>query len=88
MYNGIGLQTVRGSGTSGYVQANRSALKGHHLDRIRRERERRAMINGEVKPLAPPPGLRKANEELLMHDRKRAIEVQAIELEDELRTKR
>lgn len=24
MYNGIGLQTARGSGTSGYVQANLS----------------------------------------------------------------
>jgi serine/arginine repetitive matrix protein 2 len=25
MYNGIGLQTARGSGTSGYVQKNLSA---------------------------------------------------------------
>ena len=27
MYNGIGLQTARGSGTNGYVQANRANLQ-------------------------------------------------------------
>ena len=27
MYNGIGLQTARGSGTNGYVQRNMSALR-------------------------------------------------------------
>ena len=27
MYNGIGLQTARGSGTNGYVQRNISALR-------------------------------------------------------------
>jgi serine/arginine repetitive matrix protein 2 len=27
MYNGIGLQTARGSGTSGYVQKNLSFVK-------------------------------------------------------------
>ena len=27
MYNGIGLQTVRGSGTNGYVQTNKAYVK-------------------------------------------------------------
>ena len=27
MYNGVGLQTARGSGTSGYVQKNLSHIK-------------------------------------------------------------
>lgn len=31
MYNGIGLQTPRGSGTSGYVQKNLSFVKPNPL---------------------------------------------------------
>ena len=33
MYNGIGLDTARGSGTNGYVQRNLGALR-HHRDKV------------------------------------------------------
>ena len=33
MYNGIGLMTPRGSGTSGYVQRNFSVVKSTHKTR-------------------------------------------------------
>ena len=33
MYNGIGLQTARGSGTNGYVQKNLGAIR-HHKDNV------------------------------------------------------
>ena len=33
MYNGIGLQTARGSGTNGYVQRNLGAIR-HHKDKV------------------------------------------------------
>lgn len=35
MYNGIGLQTARGSGTNGYVQRNLGALR-FHKDKVGR----------------------------------------------------
>lgn len=33
MYNGIGLQTARGSGTNGYVQKNLGAIR-YHKDNV------------------------------------------------------
>jgi hypothetical protein len=35
MYNGIGIGTPRGSGTSGYVQSNKFHLRGSRLNRVR-----------------------------------------------------
>lgn len=32
-YNGVGLTTVRGSGTNGYVQRNFAAVRPRHADR-------------------------------------------------------
>lgn len=74
MYNGIGLQTVRGSGTNGYVQRNLSHVPA------RRSRS-------EAKPWAPgagPIAPRKPNEEMLEHERKRQVEVKLCELREEL----
>eukprot|EP00307_Rebecca_sp_RCC1486_P005537 CAMPEP_0119414890 /NCGR_PEP_ID=MMETSP1335-20130426/7231_1 /TAXON_ID=259385 /ORGANISM="Chrysoculter rhomboideus, Strain RCC1486" /LENGTH=254 /DNA_ID=CAMNT_0007439785 /DNA_START=40 /DNA_END=804 /DNA_ORIENTATION=+ len=74
MYNGIGLQSVRGSGTNGYVQRN--------LSHVPAKRSRT-----EAKPWAPgagPIAPRKPNEELLEHDRKRLVEVKLCELREEL----
>lgn len=80
MYNGIGLSTVRGSGTSGHVQANKFAVRnraaGNGTDRRSNDRSG----NGK----APRP---KPNAAILEHNRLREIEVKLAELEDELEEK-
>jgi serine/arginine repetitive matrix protein 2 len=78
MYNGIGLQTARGSGTNGYVQSNKFLVKV-------RSSATRPFGGG-----APPPGptisggVRKPNEDILEHDRKRRIEVKLLVLRETL----
>ncbi|WFC98583.1 RNA-splicing factor [Malassezia yamatoensis] len=69
MYNGIGLQTARGSGTNGYVQRNLSNLKPRETPRIQPESSGRS--------LEPDP-------KILEHDRKRKVELECIKLRDEL----
>lgn len=82
MYNGIGLQTVRGSGTSGHVQANKFAVRnraggggsgGGQNDRRNG--------NSSSRPNKQP------NAAILEHNRLREIEVKLAELEDELEEK-
>ncbi|ORY90522.1 hypothetical protein BCR43DRAFT_464467 [Syncephalastrum racemosum] len=71
MYNGIGLNTPRGSGTNGYVVRNLSFVRPPPTDRRRDE------------PLdlkAPVPGPRQPNKDILQHDRKRAVELKCMEL--------
>ena len=74
MYNGIGLSTVRGSGTSGYVQRNLS-----HVPVTKEKRKidykTEAEINKEEKIRGP-------NQGILDHEKKRKIEVKCAELED------
>ncbi|KAJ8675189.1 hypothetical protein QAD02_010975 [Eretmocerus hayati] len=71
MYNGVGLATPRGSGTSGHVQRNCAALfkkeKSKHKDESKAE------------PLSRQP-----NKEILEHTRKREIELKCLELSDAL----
>ena len=74
MYNGIGLSTVRGSGTNGYVTRNLSQVR-NHKDRVNYKSEEElkkldAMIN-------PTP-----NSELLEHERKRKVELKCIEMQE------
>ena len=74
MYNGIGLETVRGSGTNGYVQRNLSQVR-NHKDRVDFKSEAElqkldAMIN------------RTPNSELLEHERKRKVELKCIEMQE------
>ncbi|KAF4677996.1 Serine/arginine repetitive matrix protein 2 [Perkinsus chesapeaki] len=76
MYNGIGLQTPRGSGTSGYVQRNKSYLRPQRTD-IKPFRENEAAA-------AAPPKPKKADPELIYHNQKREIEVKLIDLHDTL----
>ncbi|KAJ3038491.1 RNA-splicing factor [Rhizophlyctis rosea] len=76
MYNGIGLSTARGSGTNGYVQRNLSALRPrdkqpHQAPNFSDDRE-------------PPSLLRKPNQDILLHERKRQVEVQCLELRENL----
>ncbi|KAL6757497.1 hypothetical protein V8C86DRAFT_2624162 [Haematococcus lacustris] len=76
MYNGIGLLTPRGSGTSGHVQNNAFNLRGGPPARIQ---PRADLDNG--------PKLLKADQTILEHNAKRVIELKIAEeqarLEDE-----
>ncbi|EQC30796.1 hypothetical protein SDRG_11557 [Saprolegnia diclina VS20] len=78
MYNGIGLATTRGSGTSGYVQRNLSYVKPAH----QREKERQAMM-GYAK-YEEPHKKTAVNKQILAHERKRQVEVKVMELRDQL----
>uniref|UniRef100_A0A914DVX0 CWF21 domain-containing protein n=1 Tax=Acrobeloides nanus TaxID=290746 RepID=A0A914DVX0_9BILA len=74
MYNGIGLQTARGSGTNGYVQANLSNLL-FSKNKVQYNTEADiAKAEAEVN--------RKPNVELLDHEYKRRIEIRCAEFED------
>ncbi|KAJ6824437.1 transcriptional regulator ATRX [Iris pallida] len=78
MYNGIGLQTARGSGTNGYVQANKFFVRP------------RSNANAAPAPGDDPyaagsgGGIRRANKEILEHDRKRQIQLRLLVLQETL----
>ena len=78
MYNGIGLSTVRGSGTSGYVQAN--AFNRHKKGHNRPARDGEDDTRHGNRNQGP-------NEDVLAHNRKRQMELKVfeyrVELEDE-----
>jgi len=74
MYNGIGLQTARGSGTNGYVQRNLG-----HVRRNRRKTGYRRMEEHAI-----PKAHREPNAEILEHQRKRQVEVKCMELQVEM----
>ena len=77
MYNGIGLQTARGSGTNGYVQTNKFF--------IRPKTTKNPADNKGFGPDQGTAGLgKKANKAILEHDRKRQIELKLAVLEDKL----
>jgi len=63
MYNGIGLQTPRGSGTSGYVQRNMAYIKPQQV------RTTTGIVSGKGGPhdTFKPAVLAKANADLLEH---------------------
>ncbi|WFD29280.1 RNA-splicing factor [Malassezia sp. CBS 17886] len=76
MYNGIGLQTARGSGTNGYVQRNLSSLRPRenaHKSSLPMHRSEETKVR-HVQP----------DEKILEHERKRKVEIQCLELQDEL----
>ncbi|KAI8903868.1 Srrm2 protein [Gorgonomyces haynaldii] len=70
MYNGIGLQTARGSGTNGYVQRNLSSIKPKQFHR-----------NPNYDR---PPTKREPDPEIIEHEKKRRVEIQVLELQDQL----
>ena len=77
MYNGIGLQTPRGSGTNGYIQGNKFFVKA-----------KTNKIAENTKGFEADQGTagvtRKPNKEILEHDRKRQIQLKLVILEDKL----
>ncbi|CAD6230943.1 unnamed protein product [Miscanthus lutarioriparius] len=69
MYNGIGLQTPRGSGTAGHVQASKFVAKPRP--------------SPSSSPSAAG-GMRKPNKDIIEHDRKRQVELRLFVLRDAL----
>merc|ERR1712110_140594 len=76
MYNGIGIQTPKGSGTNGYVQRNLANLRPQRVD----FRE----LNKAFKTGGDAIKVKKANPELLLHEQKRKVEIDLLKLEEEL----
>ncbi|KAH7957883.1 hypothetical protein HPB52_024048 [Rhipicephalus sanguineus] len=74
MYNGIGLQTARGSGTNGYVQRN--------LSLVQRSRDKVSYKSEEDIQRLDAQLIRKANSEILDHERKRKLEIKCLELQE------
>ena len=79
MYNGIGLTTVRGSGTNGYVQKNLSFVRSHKDTQVKYRTEE------EIKKADAAAGSREPNRGIMDHERKRKLEVKCMELEEVLR---
>jgi serine/arginine repetitive matrix protein 2 len=73
MYNGVGVLTPRGTGSSGYVTTNKFNL-------------RRAPVPKFGDGAAPPPqhADRKPNKEILEHNRRRQMEIKLLEMRDAL----
>lgn len=77
MYNGIGLQTARGSGTNGYVQRNLSAVVS---------KKRKIEYLTEKDRLTDKPFINKPlNNDIAEHQRKRQIENKCLEYEERLK---
>lgn len=77
MYGGVGIMTPKGSGTNGYVQRNLSFLPRQRLDFVQQQGQSFKMMTGEnaIK-------VRKANNELLIHEQKRKVENELLKLEE------
>ncbi|KAM5569860.1 hypothetical protein ABKV19_017062 [Rosa sericea] len=77
MYNGIGLQTPRGSGTNGNIQTNKFFI-----------RSKTGKVAENSRGFEGDQGMagvtKKANRDILEHDRKRQIELKLVVLEENL----
>lgn len=76
MYNGIGLNTARGSGTNGFVQRNFASIK-NRKERV--EYKTDADLARLDKALNRQP-----NKDILEHQWKRTIELKCVVLRDKL----
>ena len=73
MYNNIGLTTVRGTATSGFVQTNRSYVRPSSvIHRTQQNLNRPRVVRPKQKDLG-------ANKEIQNHDRKRRLENRLLE---------
>eukprot|EP00053_Salpingoeca_punica_P020319 m.211292 g.211292 ORF g.211292 m.211292 type:complete len:292 (+) comp18111_c0_seq1:114-989(+) len=75
-YNGVGLTTPRGSGTNGYVQKNLSFVRPRNEEKRNSRPDDLAALDRTL--------VRAPNQEILLHERKRTVEVQCLKLADEL----
>lgn len=71
MYNGIGLLTPRGSGTSGHVTNNKFNLRGPPMVRTDMPRESAVANKGP-------------NKDILDHKQKREVELRVLQEQDRL----
>ncbi|KAL7663663.1 Pre-mRNA-splicing factor CWC21 [[Candida] zeylanoides] len=78
-YNGVGLQTPRGSGTSGYVQRNAAAVKD---EQVRDKAGGGLYRSRQLRQASPRPSATSAA--LLEHERKRSAVLRVAELRDRL----
>ena len=76
MYGGVGIASVRGSGTSGYVQTNKFHLRASRLGPKEQFKDLRELSEGNQ--------TRKANVDILEHNRKRAVEMKLLVLQEQL----
>lgn len=74
MYNGIGLQTPRGSGTNGYIQTSKFFIKSRPPVRP----------DPAASGSKPEGAVRKPNKDILEHDRKRQIQLKLLVLQETL----
>ncbi len=79
MYNGIGLRTVRGTATNGYVQKSMAYVKPAM---VRAKTGKSGEDWGSAVPKA-----RKPCADIQEHDRLRAIEVKLLELQEDMEEK-
>ena len=80
MYNGVGLQTARGSGTSGYVQKNLSYIGPGAKPKMQNYGQILKQMKENPNPLPKAP-----NPELILHEQIRKIESQLFSLSKRLK---
>ena len=76
MYNGIGLQTARGSGTNGYVTRNLSFIQNMRKD------NKQDYLKDQDLAKFEQTFTKKPNKDILEHERKRQVELKCLELQD------
>lgn len=83
-YNGVGLPTARGTGTSGHIQKNVSSFNTSSWARQgayeRRQKQTQTAAKREAQFTARNLADRKIDEGILEHERKRGIESKCVEL--------
>ena len=75
-YNGIGLSSVRGTATSGYVQANRSHVRNN---RVRQQRERNVSQRTKAYNPVSVAARERGNTEIQKHEKLRRLENHLLE---------
>ena len=76
MYNGIGVMSARGTGTSGFVQRNTGFMKHDHNTMVKSQFD---LSTGDKQLLNLS---KKTDQKLLDHEKKRAVESALADLED------
>jgi serine/arginine repetitive matrix protein 2 len=71
MYNGVGILTPRGTGTSGHVQTNKFNLRRAPVPKFGADGDKQHAD-------------RKPNKDILEHNRRRQLEIKLLELSDQL----